>query len=257
MNRTFTTEAACISLFLGMTLLSILCYRLGRRRVHKEGSHTEVPSTVIGAVFALLGLLIAFTFSGAYSRFDIRRQLIVQETNAIGTAYLRLDLLPASSQASLREKFRAYAACRASFFEKLTNASETRNELDRAGALQKEIWTQAVAESADPQYQSARLLLLPALNDMIDIMTTRTVAVQTHPPLLIWAMLFSISIACAGLTGYRAGVSGHPGYMYNILLALTTSCVLYVTLDIEYPRFGLVRLDMVNHILVELAEMIN
>jgi hypothetical protein len=180
--------------------------------------------------------------------------LIVQETNAIGTAYLRLDLLPVPSQAPLREKFRSYTLSRAAYYEKLTVASAARNELARAGALQKEIWTCAVAASAGPQHQSARILLLPALNEMIDIVTTRSVATQTHPPLLLWAMLFAISLACAGLTGYRAGISKRPSYLYHILFAFITACVLYVTLDIEYPRHGLVRLDTVNHILVELAE---
>ncbi len=94
MNRTLVAEIACISLFLGMSLFSIICYRFGHRRRQEEDAPSEVSGAIIGAVFALLGLLIAFTFSGAYSRFDARRQLIVQEANAIGTAYLRLDLLP-------------------------------------------------------------------------------------------------------------------------------------------------------------------
>jgi hypothetical protein len=237
-----------------MTLVSVLCHRLGRRKLPEEDSPADVSGAIIGAVFALLGLLIAFTFSGANSRFEARRQLIVQESNAIGTAYLRLDLLPASSQAPLREKFRFYTASRAALYEKLTDDSAARNELARASVLQKQIWAYAVAASTDPQHQSARLLLLPALNEMIDIVTTRSVAIQTHPPLLIWAMLFAISLSCAGLTGYRAGISGRSGYFYHILLAVITACVLYVTLDIEYPRYGLVRLDTVNHVLIELAE---
>lgn len=253
MNRTLIAEIACISLFLGMSSLSIICYRFGRRRLQKEYAPSEVSGVIISAVFALLGLLIAFTFSGAYSRFDTRRQLIVQEANAIGTAYLRLDLLPVSAQAPLREKFRAYAVSRAALYEKLTDASAARSELARASALQKEIWAHAVAASTGPQYHSARILLLPALNEMIDIVTTRTVAIQTHPPLLIWAMLFTIALACGGLTGYRAAISGQPGYFYHILLAFITASVLYVTLDIEYPRYGLVRLDTVNQVLVELA----
>lgn len=254
MIRTLMTEMACISLFVGMSLLSLLCYRLGSRRLQEEDAHTEVSGAIIGAVFALLGLLIAFTFSGAYSRFEVRRQLIVQEANAIGTAYLRLDLLPVSAQAHLREKFRAYTVSRAALYEKLTDVSETRNELARSVALQKEIWDSTVAASSPPQYQSARLLLLPALNEMIDIVTTRTVAIQTHPPALIWIMLFAIALACAGLTGFRAGIFKRPGYFYHILLAAITACVLYVTLDIEYPRYGLVRLDTVNQVLIELAE---
>jgi len=254
MNQALMTETAGIALFLGMTLVSILCYRLGRRRFKAEDSHTEVSGTVVGAVFALMGLLIAFTFSGAYSRFDARRQLIVEEVNAIGTAYLRLDLLPASSQPPLREKFRAYAVSRASMYEKLTDVAAALAEHARANELQKEIWAGAVAASADPQYQSARMLLLPALNDMIDIVTTRGVAIITHPPLLIWAMLFTISLAGAGLTGYRAGISGHPGYLYHVILAVVTSSILYVTLDIEYPRYGFVRLDSLNQVLVDLAK---
>jgi hypothetical protein len=253
MNHTLIAEIASISLFLGMSLLSIICYRFGRCRIGKEDTPSEVSGAIIGAVFALFGLLIAFTFSGAYSRFDGRRQLIVQEANAIGTAYLRLDLLPVSAQVPLREKFRAYADSRAALYEKLTDVSATRTELARAGELQQEIWTQAVAASADPQHHSARILLLPALNEMIDIVTTRTVAIQTHPPLLIWAMLFSFAFSCAGLTGYRAGISERPGHFYQILLAALTACALYVILDIEYPRYGLIRLDTVNQILVELA----
>jgi len=154
----------------------------------------------------------------------------------------------------LREKFRAYAASRAALYEKLIDSSSTRSELAKASALQKEIWDQAVAASLDPQHQSARLLVLPALNEMIDIVTTRTVAIQTHPPLLIWAMLFAVALACAGLTGYRGGMSGRPEYFCHILFAAITACVFYVTLDIEHPRYGLIRLDRVNHILAELAE---
>lgn len=253
MNKTLMAEIVCVALFCGMSLLSLLCHRLGRRRLRAEGPPAEVPGTVIGAVFALLGLLIAFTFSGAYGRFDARRHLIVQEANAIGTAYLRLDLLPADSQGPLREKFRAYALSRAALYGKLTDAAAAREELARAAALQREIWARAVAASAGPRHQPARLLLLPALNEMIDIVTTRTAAIQTHPPALIWAMLFAISLACAGLTGYRGGVSGGGGYSYHIILAAITACVLYVTLDIEYPRYGFVRLDQVNRVLVELA----
>ncbi len=254
MNRTLIAEMACISLFLGMSLLSILCYRFGRRRLGEEDTPTEVSGAIIGAVFALFGLLIAFTFSGAYSRFDGRRQLIVQEANAIGTAYLRLDLLPVSTQAPLRETFREYAASRAAMYEKLTDIAAARDELARATTLQKEIWAQAVAASTGPENQSARILLLPALNEMIDIVTTRAIAIQTHPPLLIWAMLFAIALSCAGLTGYRSGFSARPGHFYHILLAAITACVLYVILDIEYPRYGLIRLDTVNHILRELLE---
>jgi hypothetical protein len=254
MNHTLMAEIACTSLFIGMSLFSIISYRLGRHRLQKEDTTPEVSGAIIGAVFALLGLLLAFTFSGAYSRFDARRQLIVQEANAIGTAYLRLDLLPTSAQAPLREKFQEYAASRAALYEKLTDIPAAKSELARAGKLQKEIWSQAVAASTGSEYQSARILLLPALNEMIDIVTTRTVAIQTHPPMLIFATLFAIALACAGLTGYRTSKSERPNHFYNVLLAAIIACVLYLILDIEYPRYGLIRLDTFNQVLAELVK---
>lgn len=111
-----------------------------------------------------------------------------------------------------------------------------------------------MSESADPNYQSARMLLLPALNEMIDIITTRTAAIQTHPPFLIWCMLFAIALACAGLTRYRAGLTGRPGLFYHVLMALITASILYVILDMEYSRFGLIRLDAKNSVFVDMAE---
>ena len=83
-----------------------------------EGARAGLGA-VDGAVFALLGLMIAFTFSGAASRLEVRRQLIVQEANAIGTAYLRLDLLPPGAQPGLREDFRQYVDARLAVYSKL------------------------------------------------------------------------------------------------------------------------------------------
>ena len=102
-----------LGLFLGMLILLEVGRRIGARRLAEDPEGAEAGvGTVEGAVFALLGLLIAFTFSGAASRVDTRRQLIVEETNNIGTAYLRLDLLPVEALPGLREKFRLYVDTR-------------------------------------------------------------------------------------------------------------------------------------------------
>jgi len=96
-----------VGLFLGMLILAEVGRRIGMRRLAQDPEGAEAGVGVVdGAVIALVGLLIAFTFSGAAARFDTRRQLIVEETNDIGTAYLRLDMLPVDAQPALREKFR-------------------------------------------------------------------------------------------------------------------------------------------------------
>ena len=98
-----------------------------------------------GAVLGLMGLLIAFTFSGAGSRFDAKRQLIVEETNIIGTAYLRLALLPAAVQPTLRERFRQYLDARLAFYQNLgKDAAGAHAAKAPADALQVEIWTRAI-----------------------------------------------------------------------------------------------------------------
>src|SRR5262249_48935108 len=154
--------------------------RLGARRVGSdpEGLHA---GTIEGSVLALLGLLLAFTISGAGSRLDARRQLIVEETNAIGTAYLRLDMLPGSAQPALREIFRRYLDARIEIYHKLPDIAAAKEEVSIANTLQQEIWQKAVAavRAADVPPQAA-ILLLPALNDMIDITTTRAMAMYMH-----------------------------------------------------------------------------
>ena len=104
MNYTAQVSLFALGLFLGMLLLLEVGRRIGIRRltIDPEGARTGVGA-IEGAVFALLGLLIAFTFSGAASRLDTRRQLIVEEANAIGTAYLRLDLLKGQARERLKK----------------------------------------------------------------------------------------------------------------------------------------------------------
>src|SRR5262245_938880 len=120
---------------------------LGRRRRRTDESSDKSTAAVSATVFALLGLLIAFAFSGASGRFDARRQLIVEEANAIGTAWLRLDVLPAERQPALRDQFRRYVDLRIAVYRQLPDVTAAFAELGRANALQSEIWTAAVAAS--------------------------------------------------------------------------------------------------------------
>lgn len=255
MNYTVFAVITCTTLFGGMLLVSNVAYRLGRRRFQKGETSSESTGLVSGAIFSLMGLLIAFTFYGAYSRLDIRRQLIVQEANAIGTAYLRLDLIPSAARAPLREKLQKYAVSRAVLFEKLTNVPAALSEIAKSIKLQKEIWTLAVAATNGPESHTGRMLLLPALNEMIDIATTRTIAMQAHPPLLIFLTLYVFAVICAGITGHRAGATAQTANLYSLAFAFVTALILYLILDIEYVRYGLIRLDKVNNVLVELAKM--
>ena len=243
-----------LGLFLGMLVLLEVGRRIGARRLAQDPEGAEAGvGTVEGAVFALLGLLIAFTFSGAASRFDTRRQLIIDETNDIGTAYLRLDLLPVEAQPGLREKFRGYVDARLAVYRKLPDMAAAQEEMVKANRLHEEIWRQSVAASRAPGASAAApMLLLPALNAMIDITTTRTMAAQIHPPMIIFALLFGLALISSLMVGYGMASSKARNWLHMLGLAFVMAVSVYVILDIEYPRLGFIRVDAFDQGLVDL-----
>ena len=250
MSYSLVASLLVLLLFVSMLVLLEVGRRIGMRRlaIDAEGARAGLGS-VDGAVFALLGLMIAFTFSGAASRLDIRRQLIVQEANAIGTAYLRLDLLPSSAQPGLREEFRRYVDARLAIYSKLPDIAAAKAELARSTTLQNEIWAQAVGASREAGPQ-ATMLLLPALNEMIDITTTRTVAFYTHPPVIIFAMLAILALACSLLAGYGMAGGKLRSWAHMLGFSAILTLTFYVILDLEFPRIGLIRIDALDQLLV-------
>ena len=143
------------------------------------------------AVFGLMGLLIAFTFYGAENRFETRRGMIVEEANAIGAAYHRIDLLPPNTQPQLREEFRKYVHSRLAIYQKIPDweAVDAMNgEIKHSTAIQKEIWRQAI-DATKQGDSTVQALVVPAIDRMVDIATIQTVAFQSHPPGAVWGML--------------------------------------------------------------------
>ena len=241
-----------IVLFLGMLILLEIGRRLGVRRRPKE-SEGERGSlgTVEGAVFALFGLLMAFTFSGAASRFNEKRMLVAEEANDIETAYLRLELVP-QAQPKLQELFRRYVDSRLETYHRLPNMTAATLEMANSKRIQAEIWTDAVAATrVSGSHPAAGWLLLPALNNMIDITTTRTMALQQHPPRIIYVLLFALGLICSVLAGYRMSTGQHRSWLHILGFTVITVTVVYVMLDAEYPRAGLIRLESADQALLE------
>lgn len=242
-------------LFFGMLLLLEAGRRIGIRRSAQDPEGVRQGVGVVeGAVFGLLGLLIAFTFSGAATRVDARRQLVVEEANNIGTAWLRLDLLSPSAASSLRALFRQYLDSRIETYRKLPDIQAAKVELARSIKLQGEIWTSAVAACRESGSQPSHMLLLPALNQMIDITTTRAEATKMHPPFIIFAMLGLLSLAASLLAGYGMAGGKSRSWIHIIGFAAVMAITVYVILDIEYPRLGLIRVDSADRVLIELRE---
>ena len=209
-------------------------------------------------MFGLLGLLLAFTFSGAGSRFEERRHLITEEANAIGTAYLRIDMLPSDAQPELRQLFTRYLDTRLSVYRNVTDTSATSALTAETGAIQAQIWSKSVSAAQRPDAPApAAILLLPALNAMIDITTTRSVAMQNHPPQVVFVLLVVISLVSSLLVGYVTCGTLVRSWFYMLLFAGTISVTFLVIIDLEYPRFGLIRIDAADQVMVELRRQIH
>jgi hypothetical protein len=248
-------EWCTLALFLGMVLLLEVGRRIGRRRRAPAAEGTAAEGRVVeGAVFGLLGLLVAFTFSGAATRFDTRRQLIVEETNAIGTAYLRLDLLPTAAQPALRERFRQYVEARLAAYRQLPDITVAQAEETRATQLQGDIWRQAVAACQEAGVHAATVLLLPALNAMMDLTTTRTLATSMHPPPMVFVILVGLALASALLAGHAMAGSPSHTWLHMLGFAAVIALAVYVILDLEFPRLGLIRFGAFDQALVGLRE---
>lgn len=243
--------------FVGLALLAavLACAEAGfrMRRRHARLGHTAGSSDAAqGTAFALLGLLIAFTFAGAAGRFDDRRALIMDEANIIGTTYLRLDLLPDSTRVPLQALFRRYVESRLAIYEAVPDMALVAQRLGESEVLQGEIWSGAVRATGEPGVQPrASMLLLPSINEMLDITATRTAATKLHPPQVIYGLLVGAALLCALIVGYELGGTAERRWLPLLVYAVVVSAAIAVSLDLEYPRLGLVRVDAMDSLLVE------
>ncbi len=235
-------------LFVGM----LACLEIGRslgRHSPPQQEGKEGLSIIEGAIFALLGLLVAFTFSGAAERFENRRHLIVEEANDIGTAYLRVDLLPPQSQPEIRELFREYVDSRLDTYSHASNGALARQHFARSQDLQAQIWQKSVVAAAQTNNTAASMLLLPALNSMFDITTVRIASTEDHPPNIIFGMLALIALATSLMAGFEMAGATSRSWLHILGYAFILSVAVYVIVDLEFPRLGMIRVDAFDHYL--------
>jgi hypothetical protein len=242
-------------LFFAVLLFLELGDRLGKKEAAEdpEGARAGVGA-IEGALFGLLGLLLAFSFGGATTRFNTRRAQIVDEANAIGTAWLRLDLAPVAEQPALREAFRGYVDSRLAVYAKLPDIAAAKAELVRVGERQSALWARSVEVARQPGGEAVQRALLPSLNDMFDIATTRTRAGFTHTSPVITGFLLVVVLLSALLAGHGMSASKRRRTSHRLLFAFLTATTMYLIFDLEYPRFGFIRIDADDQVLYELRD---
>jgi len=242
-----------VSLFIAM----LACLEVGRRHGLKNAAEEHAKATagkriIEGAFFGLLSLLIAFSFAGAVSRFDKRREMIIEEANDLATAYRRVDLLAPEAQPQMRDLFRAYLDARLSIYRALPDIDAAKQELARSIDLQRQLWNLAVTSTRGPgSHPEGGKLLLPALNSIFDIANTRTWAALTHPPTIIYVLLFVVALICAFIAGDSLAAAQSHSWSHVLGFALLTCISMYVILEIEFPRIGFITIEKYDQALVD------
>jgi hypothetical protein len=239
-----------IFLFLFSLIILWLSERVGaairKRRPMRDDARTDFD-VILTAALTLLGLIIGFTFSMAVTRFDQRKNFEEAEANAIGTEYLRADLLPAADADRVHQLLRTYLDQRIVFYQAADGPRLRQNIADNS-QLQTALWS-AVQTPAKSTPTPVVALAVSGMNDVLNSQGYTQFAWDDHIPVPAWMLLLAIGIGCDLLVGYT---SRRPAQemLLSFILPLFIAISFLLIADIESPRAGLIRVEPSNLIIL-------
>ncbi|HET8725224.1 MAG TPA: hypothetical protein VFM53_13595 [Anaeromyxobacteraceae bacterium] len=224
-------------------LAAELGYRLGtwRQAATSETTRADLGIT-LGGLLGLLGLLLAFTFGMAGARYEARKSLVIEEANAIGTAWLRTDLVPEPMRSEARAALKAYTQIRLDVARGGSQETVERG-IARSEALQGPLWKAAVAAAAAAPGPTSSLFV-SSVNEVIDMHGRRIgLSVRNPIPPVIMATLYGVSLLVVVALGFSRGLGGDRNAVATTLLALILAVVLNLILDLDRPAGGYLRVS--------------
>jgi len=241
-----TASAVFISIVIGFGLGSYI--RLRRKNIKdvKLGS-------IIGAMLGLLAFILAFTFGAATSRYDAKKQLLLDEVNAIGTTFLRTDFLAESERGEAKRLLKKYVDMRV---DVLKDPKQLPKIILESEEIQSQLWSQVSSahnKKADPILLG---LYIQSLNEVIDLQTKRvTVGLQYRIPGIIWTTLYFVTILTMLAVGYEFGREGASNILISFLLALAFSAIILLIADLDRGVDGTIQVS--QQPLIELQQKLN
>ena len=228
-------------------------YRIGKWRRSRISDEREQPvGAMVASILGLVALVLGFTFSLSASRFDARRMAVLEESNAIGTTYLRARLLPEPQRSEIRRLLREYVDVRIEGIKE----GKTEDALARSEALQGLLWAQAAAAAEQDTGSIITGVFIQSLNDVIDLHAKRVfVGLRSRIPLVIWIGVFGLSVLGMAAVGYQAAlcVTRRSPAMLGLVLAFAV--VLLLIADLDRGQEGLLRIS--QHSMIDLQKTIN
>jgi hypothetical protein len=241
-----------IPYFLLLVLFNWLGYLYKNRQIKK---YPDIVSsglgTAEGSLLGLMALLLSFAFGISAAKYETRRQLLVEEANDIGTVILRCDLYPDSARNLFRADLKNYLEARILYYEVGDHADQIQNSLSRADSLAGLIWKRVAGLSHNTANTVATMQMVPSLNAMIDIVSTREASRKSVVPRLILDILLILTLVSSFLTGY--GSKGHERRRVLVIaFALMTTLALYLVIDLDRPRQGYINLNSAQQQMINL-----
>jgi hypothetical protein len=212
----------------------------GKRRL--TGTAGESPeeqgvAAVVAALFGLLAFMLAFTFGLAAARREVRRDLLLDEVNSIGTTYLRAGLTPEPHRSQIRQELRDYVDLR---IDAVKNRENLQTNIQKSKDIQKRLWAQA-EEIADDELQNADIvsLFIDSLNETIDLQTKRVVVGGYRIPSIVWVVFLALTVLAGGALGYGVGLKSKKlNWTVAILLSVSFAAVAFLIFDLDRVAEG-------------------
>ena len=238
---TLLDQPLLLALLIGVLLL--LAYEAGFRLSHTRSDPDEERfrqwKVVRDTLSVLLSLLLGFTLAMSLSRFEHRRDLVVQEANAIGTAFLRSKLLPAENSVRIRSLLLQYIDARESFFTAGLNAERIRQAEGSSSRLQQQLWDECL-QSTRSDRTAVAASFVQALNQMFDLDEERLAALDYRIPTAVWLLIAVVAVFAMAAQGATA----RRRYLLPMLtLPIAVAVVCALTADLDTSRSGLIRVD--------------
>ena len=217
-------------------------YLLSRRAPMEDKEHDDL-GVILAAALTLLGLIIGFTFSMAVTRYDQRKNYEEEEANAIGTEYLRVNLLPSADTARIHQTLREYLDQRIAFYQNRDDAKLPQINAETS-RLQAELWSEVEASGrANPTPVVS--LAVAGMNDVLNREGYTQAAWWNRIPIAAWCLMFAIAIVCNGLIGYTSHKLDGKARRYTVF-PLITAISFFLIADIDSPSRGVIRVHPQN-----------
>jgi FtsH-binding integral membrane protein len=249
------TFVIAVALLIGIFIFYLAGVSLGNyQKKNNPDAKAEGVGPLEGALLGLLALLLSFTFSMSASRYDTRRSLLIKEANDIGTVVLRADMYPDSIRREFRKDLKQYLEARIEYYDAGNDEEKINKSLGDAAKISDHIWQMVTRLSRESSATIPQNLMIPALGDMIDVVTSRDAARLARVPDPIFWLLIILTLLGSLIIGYSKKEKKNDWIVLSIY-SLMTVITIYTIIDLDRPRHGIIRTDDAHQKIIELRKL--